>query len=50
MALIPDACVVIVKSVVTPNVTLAGTLSLSNQNDTHETATSMKEGMYNCSM
>lgn len=36
----------IVRSVVTPSVTLAGTESLSSQNETHETATSMKLGIY----
>lgn len=44
--LMPDDCVVMVSSVVTPRVTRAGTESLSNQNDTQLTMTNMKLGMY----
>ncbi|KFD70905.1 hypothetical protein M514_17027 [Trichuris suis] len=45
-ALTPDACVVIVSSVVTPRLTRAGTASLSIQKLTHDTTTSIKLGMY----
>uniref|UniRef100_A0A915IE81 Peptidase A1 domain-containing protein n=1 Tax=Romanomermis culicivorax TaxID=13658 RepID=A0A915IE81_ROMCU len=42
LALMPDDCVVMVNRVVTPKVTRAGTLSLSNQKDTQLTMTSME--------
>ena len=42
--LIDAVCVDIVRSVVTPNDTLAGTALGSNQNETHDTITSMQQG------
>jgi len=44
-ALMPDVCVAIVSSVVTPSDTRAGTALWSSQNDTHDTITSMQHGM-----
>ena len=41
----PEICVAIVRSVVTPNETLAGMAFGSSQNDTQETMTSMQHGM-----
>ena len=43
--MMPVVCVAIVKRVVTPRATLAGIALASNQNETHETMTSMQHGM-----
>ena len=44
-ALIPDICVAIVRSVVTPRETLAGMAFGSNQKETQETMTNIEHGM-----
>lgn len=44
----PELCVVMVKTVSNPKEILAGTASMSNQNDTQDRMTIKILGMYTC--